>query len=69
MPTGSEADADRRWRQQISEAAGRAADDLAEVDDPHRRELYADLKALEARMAGDDQPSEAKEPDGCRTSG
>ena len=51
------------WRRQVAEAAGRAADDLAEDDDPQRRELSADLRALEARMT-DDQPPEAGDPRG-----
>ena len=58
MPTNSDPEADRLWRQQIGEAAGRAADDLAEEDNPHRRDLYTDLRALEARMT-DDEPPEA----------
>jgi hypothetical protein len=62
LQTGSEAD--RLWRQRVAEAAGRAADDVAEEDDPQRRALYTDLRALEARMTDDDQPSDANDPRG-----
>ena len=41
----------------MAEAAARAANDLADEDDPHMQALYADLKALESRMRDDDQPS------------
>jgi hypothetical protein len=57
-------EADRLWRQRVAQAAGCAADDLAEKHDPHSRELYADLRALEARMTDDDQPPEANDPRG-----
>lgn len=61
--TGSETD--RIWQQRVAEAAGRAADDLAEEDDPQRRALYTDLRTLEARMtAGDDGPPAANDPRG-----
>lgn len=55
---------DRVWRRQVAEAAGRAADELAEDDDPHRRDLSAHLRALEAHMTDEDQPAEADDPRG-----
>jgi hypothetical protein len=64
LPT-DDGEAHRLWRQRVGEAAGRAADDLAEDDNPHRREMHADLRALEARMTdGDDQPPKANDPRG-----
>jgi hypothetical protein len=61
-----DAEAEQSWRRRVAEAARSAAEDLADVDDPLSRRLYADLRALEARMtsAGADPP-EAGDPGGA----
>jgi hypothetical protein len=61
LPTNSDPEAARLWRRQVAEAAGLAADELADDDRPQFRQLYADLRGLEARLA-DDEPSEAGDP-------
>lgn len=53
MPTDDDAEAERLWRRRVAEAARLAADELVEEDHPPLRQLYADLKALEARLADD----------------
>jgi hypothetical protein len=60
--TSKDGEAERAWRQQLADAARRAADDLAQ-DHPSLRQLHTDLVDLAERMTAEDiEPPEADDP-------
>jgi len=61
-PTSRHAEAERAWRQQVGDAARRAAYGL-DKDNRELRQLHADLVDLAARLTTeDDQPAEPDDP-------